>query len=194
MLATFHGLRQQAEKDTKEPYYCLSDFVAPKVRPAERNSYPRFAVSTFRGCSTCDCGSRHYSTPRSHAPAFSTSFSGFGKCSGGRENCRHVSDHASAVCAQDTGVGDYLGLFANAAFGLEPIVQKYKAANDDYSYIMAEALADRCTSPHALSSTRTGKVRHVSGAQRASAAAAYVGLSRVHEASAQRLPKLYRSR
>ena len=31
-LAVFHGLRQQAEKDnTKEPYYCLSDFIAPKV-------------------------------------------------------------------------------------------------------------------------------------------------------------------
>ena len=32
VLATFHGLRQQAEKDnTKEPYYCMSDFIAPKV-------------------------------------------------------------------------------------------------------------------------------------------------------------------
>jgi hypothetical protein len=26
----FHGLRQQAEKDTEEPYCCISDFVAPK--------------------------------------------------------------------------------------------------------------------------------------------------------------------
>jgi 5-methyltetrahydrofolate--homocysteine methyltransferase len=48
------------------------------------------------------------------------------------------------ACAQETGVSDYLGLFANAAFGLEPVVAKYKAAGDDYSYIMAEALADRC--------------------------------------------------
>jgi len=32
VLATFHGLRQQAEKDnTQEPYYCMSDFIAPKV-------------------------------------------------------------------------------------------------------------------------------------------------------------------
>ena len=32
VLATFRGLRQQAEKDADndEPYYCLSDFVAPK--------------------------------------------------------------------------------------------------------------------------------------------------------------------
>ena len=33
VLATFHGLRQQAEKDNKEPYACLSDFIAPQVRP-----------------------------------------------------------------------------------------------------------------------------------------------------------------
>lgn len=49
--------------------------------------------------------------------------------------------------SQESGVGDYLGLFANAAFGLKPIVERYKAAGDDYSYIMAEALADRCRSP-----------------------------------------------
>lgn len=30
MAARFHGLRQQAEKDSEEPYYCLSDFVAPR--------------------------------------------------------------------------------------------------------------------------------------------------------------------
>lgn len=28
--AKFYGLRQQAEKDTEEPYYCISDFVAPR--------------------------------------------------------------------------------------------------------------------------------------------------------------------
>jgi hypothetical protein len=31
VVARFHGLRQQAEKDGgDEPYYCLSDFVAPR--------------------------------------------------------------------------------------------------------------------------------------------------------------------
>ncbi|KAJ3117833.1 hypothetical protein HDU96_005420 [Phlyctochytrium bullatum] len=32
VVAKFHGLRQQAEKDVEstEPYYCLSDFIAPK--------------------------------------------------------------------------------------------------------------------------------------------------------------------
>lgn len=28
--ARMAGLRQQAEKDGKEPYFCISDFVAPK--------------------------------------------------------------------------------------------------------------------------------------------------------------------
>lgn len=29
-IAKFYGLRQQAEKDTEEPYMCVSDFIAPK--------------------------------------------------------------------------------------------------------------------------------------------------------------------
>ena len=71
---TFHTLRQQAEKDTDEPYMALSDFIAPK----------------------------------------------------------------------ESGVKDYLGMFvATAGIGLDELTAEYKAANDDYSYIMAEALADR---------------------------------------------------
>jgi len=39
---------------------------------------------------------------------------------------------------------DYLGLFAvTAGIGLEKLVEKYKAQHDDYSEIMAKALADR---------------------------------------------------
>lgn len=26
----FHGLRQQAEKESNEPYFCVSDFIAPR--------------------------------------------------------------------------------------------------------------------------------------------------------------------
>jgi 5-methyltetrahydrofolate--homocysteine methyltransferase len=69
----FHGLRQQAEKESDEPYYCLSDFIAPR----------------------------------------------------------------------DTGTVDYLGAFANSALGVEGMTEGFKEAGDDYSYIMAEALADR---------------------------------------------------
>lgn len=72
--ATFHTLRQQAEKDTDEPYVALSDFIAPK----------------------------------------------------------------------GSGVGDYIGAFVcSAGFGLDELTKEFKAAGDDYSYIMAEALADR---------------------------------------------------
>eukprot|EP00884_Botryococcus_braunii_P010648 jgi/Botrbrau1/19585/Bobra.0035s0068.1 len=47
------------------------------------------------------------------------------------------------IAPKESGVPDYIGAFANAAFGLEKIVEKYKHEGDDYSYIMAEALADR---------------------------------------------------
>jgi len=71
---TFFGLRQQAEKDSDDPYACMSDFIAPK----------------------------------------------------------------------ETGVKDYLGQFvASAGFGLDKMTTQFKADSDDYSYIMAEALADR---------------------------------------------------
>jgi 5-methyltetrahydrofolate--homocysteine methyltransferase len=72
--AKFYGLRQQAEKDSDEPYMCVSDFVAPK----------------------------------------------------------------------GSGLKDYIGMFAcSAGHGLEEVVEGFKEAGDDYSYIMAEALADR---------------------------------------------------
>ena len=72
--ALLHTLRQQAEKDTEEPYMALADFVAP----------------------------------------------------------------------QGSGVNDYVGAFVcSAGFGLDKVTEEHKAANDDYSYIMAEALADR---------------------------------------------------
>ncbi|KAG2429238.1 hypothetical protein HXX76_011007 [Chlamydomonas incerta] len=74
VVARLAGLRQQAEKDGGEPFYCISDFVAPK----------------------------------------------------------------------GSGVPDYVGMFAcSAGHGLEKVIEGYKAAGDDYSYIMAEALADR---------------------------------------------------
>merc|ERR1719399_1326228 len=70
----FFTLRQQAEKEGNDPFFALSDFVAPK----------------------------------------------------------------------DSGVNDYLGMFVTSAgFGLEKICQKYKQSQDDYSFIMAEAIADR---------------------------------------------------
>jgi 5-methyltetrahydrofolate--homocysteine methyltransferase len=70
--ATFYGLRQQAEKETDEPYYCLSDFIAPK------------------------------------------------------------------------GIDDYIGMFAvSTGFGCDELVEKYELDHDDYSIIMAKALADR---------------------------------------------------
>ncbi|KAK7507103.1 hypothetical protein BaRGS_00001954 [Batillaria attramentaria] len=76
VLATLHGLRQQAEKEPMDssPYLCLSDFIAPK----------------------------------------------------------------------ETGIKDYIGLFATTAgIGTEELCKRYETELDDYSIIMVKALADR---------------------------------------------------
>ncbi|KAM9212941.1 methionine synthase isoform 4-T4 [Dugong dugon] len=74
-IATFFGLRQQAEKDSAstDPHYCLSDFIAPL----------------------------------------------------------------------ESGIQDYLGLFAVACFGVEKLSRAYEEECDDYSSIMVKALGDR---------------------------------------------------
>uniref|UniRef100_A0A452UBX1 Methionine synthase n=1 Tax=Ursus maritimus TaxID=29073 RepID=A0A452UBX1_URSMA len=47
-IATFHGLRQQAEKDSAstDPYHCLSDFIAP-LHSGVRDYLGLFAVACF---------------------------------------------------------------------------------------------------------------------------------------------------
>jgi 5-methyltetrahydrofolate--homocysteine methyltransferase len=48
------------------------------------------------------------------------------------------------IAPEETGLHDYLGAFAvTAGIGLDPIVEKFEAQHDDYSSIMAKALADR---------------------------------------------------
>jgi 5-methyltetrahydrofolate--homocysteine methyltransferase len=48
------------------------------------------------------------------------------------------------VAPQSSGKKDYIGMFAvTAGIGLEKLVTEYKAKQDDYSEIMAKALADR---------------------------------------------------
>ena len=48
------------------------------------------------------------------------------------------------IAPKDSGIKDYIGLFVNTSgLGLDELTAKFKADQDDYSYIMAEALADR---------------------------------------------------
>jgi 5-methyltetrahydrofolate--homocysteine methyltransferase len=59
----------------------------------------------------------------------------------GQTTFRSLADY---VAPAGSGVADYLGAFAvTAGVGLEELVKRFKAAHDDYSAIMAEALADR---------------------------------------------------
>ena len=51
---------------------------------------------------------------------------------------------ADFVAPTETGVSDFVGAFAvTAGHGLDQIVAEFEAANDDYSAILAKALADR---------------------------------------------------
>lgn len=47
------------------------------------------------------------------------------------------------VAPLDSGVADYIGMFAVSVFGAEDLCQQFQAQGDDYSSIMVKALADR---------------------------------------------------
>lgn len=50
---------------------------------------------------------------------------------------------ADFVAPLESGVQDYVGLFAVAVFGAEKLSQDFERQGDDYSSIMVKALADR---------------------------------------------------
>ncbi|MBL8012228.1 MAG: methionine synthase, partial [Candidatus Omnitrophica bacterium] len=57
---------------------------------------------------------------------------------------RPYYSHADFIAPKETGIKDYIGIFAvTAGVGLDEIVKKYKTDHDDYKSIMATALADR---------------------------------------------------
>lgn len=59
----------------------------------------------------------------------------------GQTSFRSLADY---VAPRSSGLRDYLGAFAvSTGFGSEELVRRFKADHDDYSGIMAEALADR---------------------------------------------------
>ncbi len=60
--------------------------------------------------------------------------------SSGKPN-RSLADY---LAPRESGVSDYVGLFAvTAGIGIERLVQRFEAEHDDYSIIMVKALADR---------------------------------------------------
>src|SRR4029079_16240630 len=61
------------------------------------------------------------------------------KCSGSPNRC--LGDY---IAPKATGLRDYIGGFAvTSGIGLKELVLDFKAKNDDYNAIMAEAIADR---------------------------------------------------
>jgi 5-methyltetrahydrofolate--homocysteine methyltransferase len=62
-----------------------------------------------------------------------------GKANGEPQLC--LADFVAAI---DSGLADYIGAFAvTAGIGADELVRRFEAAHDDYSAIMAKALADR---------------------------------------------------
>jgi 5-methyltetrahydrofolate--homocysteine methyltransferase len=59
----------------------------------------------------------------------------------GNEPCRSLADF---IAPKQTGLPDHMGAFAvTSGIGLKELTDKFRADNDDYNAIMAEAVADR---------------------------------------------------
>jgi 5-methyltetrahydrofolate--homocysteine methyltransferase len=59
----------------------------------------------------------------------------------GSEPCRSLSDF---VAPRETGLADHVGAFAvTSGIGLKELTDRFRAEQDDYNAIMAEAIADR---------------------------------------------------
>jgi len=59
----------------------------------------------------------------------------------GSEPCRSLADF---IAPKETGLRDTVGAFAvTSGVGLKDLVERFRAAHDDYNAIMAEAIADR---------------------------------------------------
>jgi len=59
----------------------------------------------------------------------------------GSEPCRSLADF---IAPKETGLPDYIGGFAvTSGIGLKELCDRFRAENDDYNAIMAEAVADR---------------------------------------------------
>jgi 5-methyltetrahydrofolate--homocysteine methyltransferase len=59
----------------------------------------------------------------------------------GSEPCRSLADF---IAPKETGLRDHIGAFAvTSGIGLKELCDRFRAENDDYNAIMAEAIADR---------------------------------------------------
>ena len=60
---------------------------------------------------------------------------------GEKEPCRSLADY---IAPKETGLRDHIGAFAvTTGVGLRELCERFRAAQDDYNAIMAEAIADR---------------------------------------------------
>ena len=88
----------------------------------------------------------------------------------GSEPCRSLADF---IAPKETGLPDTIGAFAvTSGIGLKELCDRFRAENDDYNAIMAEALADRlaeafaeCLHKQAREDWRYGREENLSTAE-----------------------------
>ncbi len=72
---------------------------------------------------------------------------------------KHNKSLADYVAPRDSGVDDYIGMFAvTAGLGIEDMIARFEADHDDYNLIMVKAIADRLA--EALAEWLHERVRH----------------------------------
>jgi 5-methyltetrahydrofolate--homocysteine methyltransferase len=87
----------------------------------------------------------------------------------GSEPCRSLADF---IAPRETGLPDHIGAFAvTSGIGLKELCDRFRAENDDYNAIMAEAIADRlaeafaeCLHKRAREEWGYGREEHLSNA------------------------------
>jgi len=88
----------------------------------------------------------------------------------GSEPCRSLGDF---IAPKQTGLPDYIGAFAvTSGIGLKELCDRFRAANDDYNAIMAEAVGDRlaeafaeCLHKHTRDEWGYGRTEKLSNAE-----------------------------
>jgi 5-methyltetrahydrofolate--homocysteine methyltransferase len=75
------------------------------------------------------------------------------------DDAKYLSQ-ADFIAPKDSGIADFMGMFAVSCFGCEDQCKRYEADYDDYSKIMVQALADRLVEAFAEAVHRDIRIKH----------------------------------
>ncbi|KAH8051455.1 methionine synthase [Aureococcus anophagefferens] len=143
----------EAKKLFDDAQAMLADIVTRK-RLVLRGCYGMYAANQSADGEDVDVwcadGDRHAGAAPSRRSACSAAGRGRGQA--------HYHSQGDFIAPR--GVEDYLGMFAVACFGADKCAKEYEDANDDYSKIMMQALADRLVEAFAEALHKDMRVKH----------------------------------